>query len=100
MCINPLQDKIDDIRAAEKSVCDELAESIDAGADSRKAFRKFRSELLQLYGMYKGLTAKAATDNERAMLASLLADIENDSRVAHEKQGYTYATLEELSELQ
>lgn len=100
MCINPLQDKIDDIRAAEKCVCDELAESIDAGADSRKAFRKFRSELLQLYGMYKGLTAKAATDNERAMLASLLADIENDSRVAHEKQGYTYATLKELSELQ
>ena len=34
------------------------------------------------------------------MLRELLDDLEKDSRGAHEKNGYTYATLEELAELQ
>ena len=100
MCINPMQDKVNDIRAAAKEVFDELNDSIGSGVDAKKAFRKFRAELLRVYGLYRDLAGKAQNDNERAMLESLLADLENDSRGAHEKNGYTYASLEELAELQ
>ena len=100
MCINPMQDKVNDIRAAAKEVTEELAVSIAAGVDSKKAFRKFRTELLRVYGLYSALAGKAQNDGEKAMLDALLADLENASRTAHEKHGYTYARLEELAELQ
>ena len=100
MCINPMQDKVNDIRAAAKEVVDELNESISAGVDGKKAFRKFRSELLRVYGLFCELKQKAQSDSEKAMLEALLSDLEKDSRVAHEKNGYTYASLEELAELQ
>ena len=100
MCVNPLQDKVNDIRAAAKDVSDGLSAAVDSGVDGKKAFRKYRSELLRVYGLYKELLAKAESDTERAMLDTLLSDLENDSRIAHEKHGYTYATLEELTELQ
>jgi len=100
MCINPMQDKVNDIRAAAKEVLDELGASIDGGVDGRKAFRKFRAELLRVYGLYRELSVKAQNDSETAMLDALLTDLEKSSRAAHEKHGYTYASLEELAELQ
>lgn len=100
MCVNPMQDKINDIRAVAKEVFDELSASMDAGADGKKAFRKFRGELLRVYGLYRELSEKAQSDSERALLQGLLNDLEKDSRSAHEKNGYTYATLEELAALQ
>ena len=100
MCINPMQDKVNDIRATAKEVFDELNASIDSGVDGKKAFRKFRAELLRVYGLYRDLADKAQSDNEKAMLDTLLADLENGSRSAHEKNGYTYASLEELAALQ
>ncbi len=100
MCINPLQDKVNDIRAAAKDVSDELNSAVSSGIDSKKAFRKFRNELVRVYGLFTELSAKAESDSERAMLDTLLSDLENDSRIAHDKHGYTYATLAELSELQ
>ena len=100
MCVNPMQDKINDIRAMAKEVLDELDASVAAGADGKKAFRKFRTELLRVYGLYRELNTKAQSDSERNMLQELLDDLEKDSRSAHEKNGYTYATLEELAELQ
>ena len=98
MCVNPLQDKVNDIRAAAKEIFDELA-AADA-AQIRKAFRKFRGELLHVYKLYTDLAAKASTDSEKAMMDGLLADLEKDSRSAHEKHGFTYATMKELAELQ
>lgn len=100
MCIDPIQGKIDDIRAMEKEVLDELNASIDSGANARKAFRKFRGELLRVYGLYTELNDKAQSDSERGMLSSLLNELERDSRSAHEKYGYTYASLAELAALQ
>ena len=95
-----MQDKINDILAMAKEVLDELDASVAAGADGKKAFRKFRAELLRVYGLYRELSMKAQSDSERDMLRELLDDLEKDSRSAHEKNGYTYATLEELAELQ
>lgn len=100
MCINPLQDKVNDIRGAAKDVAEDLSAAVAGGIDGKKAFRKFRTELLRVYGMYQDLEAKAESDGERTMLTELLNDLEHDSRTAHEKHGYTYATLQELTELQ
>ncbi len=100
MCINPMQDKVNDIRAAAKEIFDELNTSVDGGVESRKAFRKFRSELLRVYGLYTELSGKAQSDGEKAMLDALLEELETSSRSAHEKYGFTYAALEELAGLQ
>ena len=100
MCINPLQDKVNDIRAAAQEVADELKATVDQGVDKKKAFRKFRTELLRVYGLYRDLAGKTQNDSERAMMGALLTDLENVSRSAHEKNGYTYASLEELAEFQ
>ena len=98
MCVNPLQDKVNDIRATAKETFDELAAADEA--QIRKAFRKFRGELLHIYKLYTDLAAKASTDSEKAMMDGLLADLERESRSAHEKHGFTYATMKELAELQ
>ena len=100
MCVNPMQDKVNDVRAAAKEVIDELNGSTEAGADARKAFRKFRSEMLRIYQLYTDLAGKAQGDGEKAMLDGLLSDLENGSRAAHEKYGFTYMPLQELAELQ
>ena len=100
LCLNPLQDKVDDIRVAAKEVQDELESSADAGVDMKKAFRKYRTELVRVYLLYRELAPKAQTDSDKAMLADLLNDLEKSSRAAHEKNGYTYASLEELASLQ
>ena len=100
MCLNPLQDKANDIRAAAKEVQDELETAADAGVDMKKAFRKFRSEMVRVYLLYRELVGKAQTDSDKAMLAELLNDLEKSSRSAHERNGYTYASLEELASLQ
>ena len=100
LCINPMQDKVNDIRAAAKEVLEELHASANAGVDTRKAFRKFRGEMLRVYRLYLQLAEKTQNDNEKAMLDTLLHDLEHDSRMAHEQNGYTYATMQELAELQ
>jgi len=100
MCLNPIQDKVNDIRAAAKEVQDELEASADAGVDMRKAFRKYRAELVRVYLLYRELAPKAQTDSDKAMLYDLLNDMEKCSRAAHDKNGYTYASLEELASLQ
>ena len=100
MCLNPLQDKADDIRAAAREVQEELDASAEAGVDMKKAFRKYRTELVRVYRLYRELAEKAESDGDRAMLTALLDDMEKGSRAAHKKNGYTYASLEELASLQ
>ena len=100
MCANPLQAKINDIRMTAQEIRQEMDDSEQAGVSPAKAFRKFRTELLRVYGLCTDLEAKAQTDSEKAMMKSLLGEIEEDSRAAHESHGYTYATMKELAELQ
>ena len=100
MCANPLQAKINDIRMTAQEIRQEMDDSEQAGVSPAKAFRKFRTELLRVYGLCTDLEAKAQTDSEKAMMKSLLDEIEADSRAAHESHGYTYATMKELAELQ
>ncbi|MBR1430145.1 AAA family ATPase [Ruminococcus sp.] len=97
MCLNPMQDKVNEIRAAAKEVFDELNESEANGVDKLKAFRKFRGEMVHIYEMYTELKPKAAGDSEKTMLTELLNDLESQSRSAHEKAGYSYAPLEQIA---
>ena len=100
MCVNPMQDKVNDLRAMAQGVVDELNASTDAGVEPIKAFRKFRTEMVRVYKLYAELAQKAQGANEQAMLDALLADMENASRIAHEKNGFTPSPLKELAELQ
>ena len=100
MCVNPMQDKVNDLRAMAQGVVDELNASTDAGVEPIKAFRKFRTEMVRVYKLYADLAKKAQGANEHTMLDALLADMENASRIAHEKNGFTPSPLKELAELQ
>lgn len=98
MCVNPMQDKVNDLWAMARECADELNASADNGVEPRKAFRKFRTELVRVYGLYAALTANAQGDSEKQMLDKLLDDMENLSRSAHEKYGFTPTPLKELAE--
>lgn len=99
MCLDPIQDKANDIRATAKEVVDDFNDATGNGVDGRKALRKFRDEMVKIYGLYTELNNKAQTDSDKAIMAALLEDLENESRKAHEAVGYTYAPLEELANL-
>ncbi len=98
MCVNPMQDKVNDLWAMARECADELNASADNGIEPRKAFRKFRTELVRVYGLYAALAAKAQADSEKQLLDKLLDDMENLSRSAHEKYGFTPTPLKELAE--
>ena len=49
--------------------------------------------------MQAELRSAARSDNEVAMVDSLLEDLEKISRHAHEQTGFTYTSLEEIAVL-
>ena len=99
MCLNPLQDKINDIRAMATDIRDELEAAAANGVETIKAFRKYRAELLRVYKLYRELEEKAVSDNDKSMLKEFLDSLEKDSQAAHERCGFTYTSLSELAEL-
>lgn len=102
LCINPMQEKVNGIR---EMALDSQAEFTQACGDSsradlsRKAFIKLRGELIRLYQKQCELHAAAQSDSETALADSLLADLEDISRKAHEQTGFTYAPLSEIAAL-
>ena len=103
MCINPMQDKVNNIRGMAAEARDEFdaarADQTKANAGS-KALIKLRGELLRLYADQQKLASEAQSDSEKQMTDGLLADLEEISRKAHEAVGFTYAMLCELAALQ
>ena len=103
MCVNPMLDKVNDVRSMAMEARDEYdaarSDTNKAGAANR-ALVKLRGELLRLFEMQKKLEAEARTDSERALTAELLQDMEQISRQAHEAVGFTYIPLEQLAALQ
>lgn len=96
MCMNPIQDKANDIRVTAKEVMDEFESAVASGVDGKKALRKFREEMLRVYGMYADLESKTQADSEQAITAALLEDLEKDNRKTSEQVGFTYIPLAEL----
>lgn len=103
MCVNPLQDKVDNIRAmAAEAKADFDAtladkEKVNAGS---KALIKLRGELVRLYRMQQEVLNAAQTGNEKVLAEQLLTDLEDMSHKAHDTAGFTYAPLEQLAALQ
>lgn len=103
LCVNPMLDKVNNIRgmAMESQETFDAARGDGKKADaSRKALIKLRSELTRLYQMQAELRSNAQSDNETAMVDSLLEDLEKISRHAHEEVGFTYMPLEQMAALQ
>lgn len=103
MCINPLQDKVDNIRAMAleaKEDFDTTASDTEKPNAANKALIKLRGELTRLYGMQQEVQASAQTDNEQALVTALLSDLEDVNRKAHESVGFTYMPLPQLAALQ
>ncbi len=103
MCVNPMQDKVNSVRAMAMDIQAEFdANRADAGKPNAgsKALIKLRGELVRLYGEQQKLAASVQSDSEKALTDELLADMEQISRKAHEAVGFTYTPLEQLAALQ
>lgn len=103
MCINPLQDKANNIIAMSieiKTDFDLAAADPDKSTAGSKALIKLRGELIRLYQMQQEMEAAAQTDNEKELAAKVLEGLETVSRKAHETVGFTYAPLSQLVALQ
>ena len=103
MCINPMQDKVNDILAMAKDAQEDFqAACADPGkpANGRKALIKLRGELIRLYQMQVKLAGDAQSDSEIQLAASLLDDLEKVSKAAHEAVGFTHMPLPEMAALQ
>ena len=97
-CNNPLQEKINEIRAEAA----EALESFHAAGDESgtKALIKLRGEYVRLYQDHQALEAKAQSDAERAQLDELLADLDKNLKTAHDRMSFTHISLKELAVLQ
>ena len=101
-CINPMQEKVNDVR---EMALDSQAGFEEACGDgsredlARKAFIKLRGELVRLYQKQCELRTSAQSDSETALMDGLLNDLEDISRRAHEKTGFTYTPLSEITAL-
>ena len=98
MCVNPMQDKVNNIRG----MAVEAKEEFDAAKEQvgSKALIKLRGELIRLYSDQQKLAGEAQSDSERQMTDGLLTDLESISRQAHEAVGFTYTPLDQLAALQ
>lgn len=102
MCINPMQDKVDNIRGMALEVQTEFTEALNAAEQSgakSKALIKLRGELLRLYTMQQELAAAAQSDAERQLTADLLADLEDINKKAHQATNFTHMPLDQLAAL-
>ena len=103
MCVNPMQDKVNNIRgmAAEAHGDFETASKDTSKPDAaKKALIKLRGELVRLYGMQQELANSSQSDSETALTAELLDDLEKINRSAHEALQYTPIPLSQLAALQ
>ena len=102
LCVNPMQDKVNNIRGMALESQEEFDAALGDGSKAdtvRKAFIKLRGELTHLYQMQCSLRTAAQSDSETALVDDLLADLEKISRKAHEQTHFTYTTLEEIAAL-
>ena len=103
MCVNPMQDKVNNIRgmAAEAHGDFETASKDTSKPDAaKKALIKLRGELVRLYGTQQELANSSQSDSETALTAELLDDLEKINRSAHEALQYTPIPLSQLAALQ
>jgi MoxR-like ATPase len=97
ICTNPLADKISDIMSM---AAETYKQVMEADLDQKKSVLKFRKEMLRAYDLLAGLMPKAVTEKDKRNIEDATGKMEEMSRRAHQKFGFTYAPLEELKTLQ
>ena len=103
LCVNPMQEKVNDLLAMAQDAKDGFDSASGATDNTRTkqaALRKFRSELLRLYQMQTEMAANAGSDSEKALTDGLLSELERINRAVHESIGFTYMPLDQLAALQ
>lgn len=103
MCVNPMQDKVNSIRAMSLEALDsfdDARENATKPSGEAKALQKLRGELVRLYAMQQDLANVAQSDSERAMADSLLEDMEQTNRQASQSVNFTCMPLRELAAMQ
>lgn len=97
MCVNPMQDKTDNIRGMAMDMYSDFEAA--AANQRKKALVKLRGEAVRLYGMQQELAAAAQTDKEKALTDALLVDLEKITNKAHNSVGFVPAPLDQLEQL-
>ena len=103
LCVNPLQEKVNEVLAMAAEVQEEFdTERTGMGRPNAgsRALLKLRGELIRLYARQQELHAQAESDAEKELTTGLLEDLEKISRNAHEAVNFTYAPLDQLAALQ
>ncbi len=103
MCVNPMQDKVNGIRAMAleaQGEFDAARQNASKPSIGTRALQKLRGELVRLYGMQQDLANTAQSDSEGALTDGLLADLEQINRQAHEAINFTCMPLNELAAMQ
>ncbi len=104
LCINPLQDKVNTIRGMAAEVAEQFHDSLAGHEDDRKKasklLYKFRGEFVRLYRKYLELTEETQNDSEKALVETLLQDLEKINEAVHQQVGFTYTPLEQLNLMQ
>ena len=103
LCVNPLQDKVNNILAMAQEAFEEFETARGDGNKPNagsKALLKLRGEMVRLYQMQQELHANAQSDSERGLTEGLLNDLENINRSAHEAVSFTHTPLPQLAALQ
>ncbi len=90
---NPIGDKIDALLAQAY----QLRQDFEKAADKNHALLTLRSGLLPIYEESNALkNCLSENDAARSSVEGFIATLENISREAHDKTGFTYVPLEEL----
>ena len=103
MCVNPMQDKVNNIRAMAAEAQEEfdtVRQDTSKPTNGTRALQKLRGELVRLYEMQQDLANAAQSDSERALTDGLLADLEQINRQAHKAINFTCMPLDQLAAMQ
>ena len=97
MCVNPMQDKTDNIRSMAIDMYNDFKAA--SANQSSKALVKLRGEAVRLYGMQQELAAAAQSSKEKALTDALLADLEQITNKAHKSIDFVPVPLAQLAQL-
>ena len=103
MCVNPMQDKVNNIRAMAAEAQEEfdtVRQDTSKPTNGTRALQKLRGELVRLYEMQQDLANSAQSDSERALTDGLLSDLEQINKQAHEAINFTCMPLDQLAAMQ
>ena len=103
LCVNPMQDKVNEVRAMAADCEDEFNAALNGtepGKSGSRALIKLRGELVRLYARQQELDAAVESGAEKVMVSELLCELEKISKTAAEAVSFTYMPLDELAALQ